>query len=192
MTDAQLNAHLVALLSPRAASDAILGQFPDLRFVQNYDPTQQGRDDTATVYFVKIGHKRYGWKRTRATYVETTPPLPPPAPRGTMQYEEMQILQQQYQFAALVPQDNERPALPTPADVLDAVAGIINSDRFLADLRARGIGVLRITDVRNPSSTDDRDHFEAEPSFDVVFIHERSRVDVEQVVTGYDLNVQRV
>jgi len=192
MTDAQLNVHLMALLSPRATSDPVLSQFGAMKFLQNYDPTQQGRNDTAVVYFVKVGHRRYGWKRARAIYVETIPTPPPPAPIGTMRYEEMQIIEQRYQFAALVPQDNSRPLLPTSADVLDAVAGIINSDRFIAELRARGISVLRITDVRNPYTSNDRDHFEAEPSFDVVFSHQRSRADVEPVVIGYDLNIQRV
>lgn len=192
MTDAELNVHLMAVLSPRATVDPVLSQFTSLKFLQNFDPTQQGRDATAVVYFVKISHKRYGWAKRRDRYVPTEPTPAPPAPLGTMAHEESQIIEQTYQFMTLVPQDNTRPLLPTPSDVLDAVAGIINSDRGMRELRARGVAVLRITDVRNPYLPDDKDHFEASPSFDVVFQHERIRSDVDQVVTAYEAKVQRV
>jgi hypothetical protein len=142
---------------------------------------------------VKLFHRRYGWKQSKGVYVPpTVPPAPPPAALDHMRTEELQILEQHYQFMALVPQNPATPNQPTESDVLDAVAGIINSDSFLAAMQAQGVGILRITDLRNPHYTNDRDRYAADPSFDVVFTHTRSRADIVPRVVAYDAEIVRV
>ena len=193
MTDAQLQALVLAQLELRIPLYPQLASIAGLSVAQNFQPRQAGRQSDPTIYFVKISHKRYGFTGTRNTYVPPTdPPPPPPAPLGSFLHEEVQAYEQRYQFMALVPQRPSDPFALTASDVLDTVAGIIGSDACRAALQAQGVGILRITDVRNPYFTNDQNRFEADPSFDVVFTHTRTLESSVPKVQAYDVNVVRV
>lgn len=193
MTDAELQALIVAQLESRIPLFPQLAGIAGLTVAQNFQPRQAGRQSAPTVYFVKIGHRRYGFTGTRNTYVPPTePPPPPPAALGTFLHEEVQVYEQRYQFMALVPQRPSEPMALTASDVLDTVAGILGSDACRAALQAQGVGIQRITDVRNPYFTTDENRFEADPSFDVVFCHTRTLESIAPKVEAYDLRVTRV
>jgi hypothetical protein len=104
----------------------------------------------------------------------------------------LQVYEQRYQFMALVPQRPADPMALTASDVLDITAGILGSDACRAALQAQGVGILRITDVRNPYFTNEGNRFEADPSFDVVFCHTRTLESIVPKVETYDLRVTRV
>lgn len=193
MTDAQLQALIVAQLGVFIPRYPQLASITGITVAQNFQPVQAGRQSAPAIYFVKVGGKRYGFTGTRDTYVPPTdPPPPPPAALGTFRHEEIQFYEQRYQFMALVPQSPARPMALTASDVLDTVAGIIGSDACRGALRAQGVGILRITDVRNPQFTNDQNRFEADPSFDVVFTHTRTLESVVPKVETYDARIVRV
>jgi hypothetical protein len=57
------------------------------------------------------------------------------------------------------------------ADILNRAAAVLQSDLGLDTLRAAGLGVQRVTTIRNPPLNDDFDEYEAAPTFDCVVTH---------------------
>lgn len=193
MTDAQLQALIVAQLGVFIPQYPQLASIAGLTVAQTFQPRQQGRQSTPTIYFFKVGHRRYGFTGTRDIYVPPTdPPPPPPAALGSFRHEEIQVYEQRYQFMALVPQSPAQPMALTASDVLDTVAGIMGSDGCRGALRAQGVGILRITELRNPYFTNEQNRFEADPSFDVIFTHTRTLESVVPKVETYDVRITRV
>lgn len=188
MTDSALNQFIVAQLDYFMPLDPVLSTLAGLTVATAYQPRQQGAQAAATVYFHKLFDKRLGFPKTQDIFVDPVSP----DPVGTMRHEETQVYETHYQFTALVPQDPSAINRTTASDALNVVAGIIASDAFIARCRAVGLGILRVLDVKNPYFVDDRDRFEASPSFDVVFTHKRVRTTTEAVLVTYDANVGRV
>jgi hypothetical protein len=180
MRDKQLNALIMSQLLP--AIQATTG-LETVALARNFQPTQQGASSGSIVYFVKLFDKRYGWTQRKDTNAEGP---------GDFVHTERQEYETTYQFSALIPQDPAAVDALTESDVLNEVCGIMQSDTILQAFRAQGVGILRVTDVRNPYFTDDRDRFEAGPTFDIVFVHFRERVTTVPAVVAYDANLVRV
>ena len=68
----------------------------------------------------------------------------------------------------------------------------MQSDVFLADLRAQGVGVLRIRDIRNGYTKGDRDEFDPEPTLDAVFTHRDETIEQVRPIESFELNINRV
>ena len=165
MTDNQLLALLITTLQPSVQS-----QWPTVSMLQKNQPTQQGVDTGPRVFFEKLFDKRYGF--TGETFdLDVLPPGTPTWTPITTTYT--QVIETTVQFSALVIQDPTNLALPTASDVAHYVAMLLSTDDILATLTQAGANVMRITQVTNPYFHDDRERFEAHPSFDVVFQHER-------------------
>jgi hypothetical protein len=126
--------------------------------VRSNQPTQQGTPTGSAVYFTKLFDRRYGSPARLDVW-----------DGETFVHTERQVYVSTWQFEATVPQ----PAELSPSDILNIVSGIIQSDGIIAAFRAAGVGVQRVTDVRNPYIVDDRDQFAAVPSFDIVLSHRR-------------------
>jgi len=178
--DKQLNALIMAQLKPlMQATTGLSG----VALARNFQPTQQGATTGPAVYFVKIGDKRYGHVSRRDEY-NTIP--------GDFTHTEGQAYETTYQFSAMVPQLPLSDTSLTESDILNMVSGIMQSDTILQAFRAAGVGIQRVTEVRNPYVIDDRDLFEAEPSFDIVFTHSRETVTTIPAVVTYEANLSRV
>lgn len=180
MRDKQLNALIMAQLKPAMVATSGLA---DVLLTRNYQQTQQGATTGPTVYFVKISDKRYGQTKRKDTY-NTTP--------ADFTHTERQAYETTYQFSAWVPQTPSDVNVLTESDILNAVSGIMQSDTILQAFRAAGVGIQRITEVRNPYVVDDRNRFEAVPSFDIVFTHSRDVVSTIPAVVTYGANLSRV
>ena len=61
----------------------------------------------------------------------------------------------------------------------------MQSDKTRDILNESGVGILRITDVRNPYFQDDRDNFEASPNFDITFVYENIRTNLDPIITDF-------
>jgi hypothetical protein len=149
---------------------------------RSYQQTQQGATIGPYVYFFKIGDRRYGHPARRDEW---------DLDAEVFTHEENQVYESTYQFSAWVPQDPSLTASLTESDVLNVVSSIMQSDGLLLAFRAAGVGVLRVTDVRNPYIVDDRDLFEAVPSFDVVLTHARRLSSETPAVLTYEANIER-
>lgn len=85
----------------------------------------------------------------------------------TQQYETT------FQIMALSTQYPETPNAYTASDIVNAVAYCLQCDSAIETLENQGVGVLRVTDVRNPPFIDDRDRYEFGPSFDFTLTHKQ-------------------
>lgn len=180
MTDKELAALFMAQLLPR------MQEIPELygvALVRNFQPRQQGASKTSAAYFVKLGDRRHGSPKRRDVWNETA---------EQFEHEEIQQYETTYQFSAMVPQDPADVVALTESDILNLISGIMQSDTLLEIFRAAGVGVQRVTEVRNPYVVLDRDRFEALPTFDVVLTHNRIRRDTLPAVVAYDANISRV
>lgn len=175
MNDKQLAALIMAQVLPAMPAG--------VKLARNFQPRQHGASNTPYVYFVKIGDHRHGTPARKDTYVELT---------ADFAHTETQVYETTYQFAAKVPQDPANVTELTESDILNAVSGIIQSDAILSAFQAQGVGILRVTDVRNAYVESDRDQFEAEPSFDVVLTHKRQIASTIPAVVTYEANLSRV
>lgn len=180
MNDKELNALFMAQLLPAMQAQ------PDLygvKLARNFQQTQQGAATGPYVYFVKIGDHRYGHVERREIWDETA---------GAFKHQETQQYETTYQLSAWVPQDSKDVTSLTESDILNIVSGIMQSDALMAAFRGAGAGILRVSEVRNPYIVDDRDRFEAVPSFDLVLTHKRTTVSTIPAVVTYESKFGRV
>jgi hypothetical protein len=180
MTDNQL----IQLFLPIIQAGLIADGFTDVITKQANQPTQQGVNTGPTVYFFKVASKRYGflgrWDKWDSLDSE-------------MVHTESQYYETTFQISTLVRQLPMTPNQYTASDLANEVASIMQSDNTRAILNASGVGILRVTDIANPYFVDDRDQFEASPSFDFVLTSQASRVGVTPVVElPIRLNIQGV
>lgn len=180
MRDKQLNILIVAQLLPRMQA---MAELANVKLARNFQQRQQAASTEPYVYFFKLGDHKHGSPKRKDTL---------DIPSGEFTHAEYQVYETSYQFSAWIPQTPADTTSLTESDILNVVSGIMQSDSFLAAFQAEEVGILRVTDVRNPYIVDDRDQFEAIPSFDVVLTHKRQLVSTLPAVVTYEANVSRV
>lgn len=146
-------------------------------------PTQQGIPTGPTVYFYKLGDHRLGFLRRFDTWDELS---------STMTHTEEQQYETTFQVNALAIQSPLTPNQYTASDLVNDVCFIMQSDDTREILYNNGISILRVTDVTNGYFTDDKDNFEAVPSFDFVLSYIRTKVYPGKVIDHGELNINRV
>lgn len=110
----------------------------------------------------------------------------------TMVHTETQQYETTFQFSALATQNPATPTQYTASDVVNLIASILQSSVTIAALQAHGVGIERITDVRNPYFLDDRDRYEASPSFDVTVTHKQVVVTTTPIVRSTEIQIATV
>lgn len=152
--------------------------------VASYQPTHQGRPGGMTVGFVQIGdEQRAGWPSITERYEEGT---------GDFLHTETQIVLTTFQGWALSPQDPKDISRPTAKDLAAQAAAYLNSAMVRKALKAQQVSIMRITGVRNPWFENDRNQFEASPSFDFQLCWHRSIVSRTPAAKSVELKILRV
>lgn len=180
MLDKQIAALFMAELLPRMQATPELA---GVKLARNYQARQHGANSSPYVYFFKLSDKRYGHTARRDYWNVAA---------SSMDHTEAQHYLSTYQFSAWIPQDPNDPASLTESDILNLVSCIMQSDAILSAFHAAGVGVSRVTDVRNPYVLDERDQFAATPSFDVVLSHQRTQTSTTPAVEIIEINTGRV
>lgn len=152
------------------------------KVVQKNPPVQEGTAYAPTIYFEKLFDNAYGWPEVNYSHNDPVPPNT----HGTFTTREDQWTETTIQVSALVLQDVTNLSLPTASDVVNYMKLYMNSRQTIAAYQAVGVGVLRVSQIRNPYFEDDRAGFEASPSFDIVLQHKRS---ISFTVDGTDIVV---
>lgn len=179
MTDNEL----IRLFLPIIKAGLVDDGFTNVTVVQSYQPTQQGANSGPTIYFYKLGDHRYGWRRATDEWDEEN---------SRMVHTEIQFYETSFQVSSLVTQRPQVPLSYTASDLVNEVAAILQSDKTIVTLNNSDVGILRVTEVRNPYFTDDRDQYEASPSFDFVLTHKQTRVSYSPVIESVEYNFNRV
>lgn len=179
MNDNQLFAAIIPIIAAGLTACGLSG----IAIKQAFQPTQQGANTVPTCYLQKLPDRRYGSPQRRDTF----DPL-----EQEFAHTETQFYETTFQVNALATQNPSNLASVTPTDILRAASYALQCDAGILALKQAGLGVLRITDIRNLQINDDRDRFESSPSFDFTLTHQQVIVSTVPLVVSSELNVKRV
>ena len=173
---------LIQLFLPSIQNGLIADGFANVVVQQANQPTQQGIPTAPTVYFYKTNTKRYGFLGRQDIWDPNT---------SKMVHHETQYYETTFRIQSLVLQNVKSPSY-TSADLANEVSSILQSDNTVTALNAQNVGILRITDIVNPYFTDDRDNFEALPSFDFTLLYLNDRLSTNPIVDTYQYDIYPV
>jgi hypothetical protein len=179
MTDNEL----IRLFLPIINANLTNFGYTDVTVKQSQQPTIQGANSNPAVFFYKLYDKRYGFLRRDDVW---------DADASTMTHTESQMYETTFQVVAMVMQNPLTPYQYTASDLVNEVAAIMQSDSTRKSLSDANVGVLRVTEVRNPYFKDDYDKFEAFPSFDFTLTYRRTRVTTDPVINSTEFGIYRV
>jgi len=165
---------LIQTFLPIINSNLITDGYTTVSVKQANQPTMQGINTNPTVYFYKVHSNRYGFLGRNDAWDSVS---------STMIHSESQYFESTWQFQALYLQNPSTPDQFTASDLIQEISDILQSDSTRTTLNNSNIGILRITDIVNPYFVDDRDNYEAIPSFDIVFQYQNIRTSVDPSFT---------
>lgn len=132
--------------------------------IQLQQPTQQARTDAGAVYFSVLHDDLYGWPGAKLEYNSV---------KDNFTQTETQHTILNLQVSVLLPQIPEESTM-TPKDLAKILAARINSRNYRRLMQADKYLAMRITSIRQPWQENDREQFEAMPSFDVQLAYDYS------------------
>lgn len=140
---------------------------------QAYQPTNQGIPEQPALYVFKIGNdRRIGHPERKDEWVPADPSAVPPV-LAHEKHTETTWYESDFQISATSIKNPKDTAPLTAGDLANLAAGIMQGNAAMDGLRARGIGILRVREVRNTPFIDDKARFETNPSFDFTLTHEQ-------------------
>lgn len=110
----------------------------------------------------------------------------------TMVHTETQQYESTFQISVLATQNPATPSQYTASDICNLCASILQSSTAIETFEAQGVGIERVTEVRNPYFLDDREQFEASPSFDFTLTHRQIVVSTIPIAQSIDLEMYTV
>lgn len=175
MTDNELWMILIGILEPAFAGEA--------EVLQAYQPTQQGVTQGPALYLAKLFDARVGHVQRSDQWDEAA---------KKMIHTERVVIETTFQVTGFAVQDPDDLTRPTASDLTRRAAALMQASTTLETLRGHGLGILRITQVRNPYILNDRERFEASPSFDFVLTRTETTTTETPFVESYDAAVYPV
>jgi hypothetical protein len=160
--------------------DALMAQSISANVRQSNQPRQQGTPTQNTVLIQKIYNKRYGFLSRSDVWDDVN---------EVIVHTEKQWIEATYQISTLAIQDPNDSTLLTASGLANLVAQIMQTDSTLAALRAQNVGIYRVIDIRNPFFTDDKERFEASPSFDFTVTYEQVYISETPVLQSTEFNI---
>lgn len=155
----------------------------DVSVKQAYQTLPVGPDYAKTLYVSKISELRDGFVIRSDTYDLDT---------DDFIHTETQIVESVIQFNGWVIVEADNFDGITAADLTNYAAEILNSDTARKQLLDANASILRISNIRVPYFLDDRDRFEASPSFDVSVMHSNTRLSTTPPVNTINSGLYRI
>jgi hypothetical protein len=174
--DVELRTALLAQLARYGVDDAT-------EVVQANQPTSQGAPSGPAILFAKLFDGMVGWPQRKDVYNAET---------GLFDHVESQQVATTYQFSALARVASDDLTSPSAADLLGAAGAALRSDTMMAALRGKGVGVLRVGEIRNTPVQNEQGEYESNPSFDVVLTHRVAYVETVPALAAREVNIQRI
>jgi hypothetical protein len=153
------------------------------RVARSFQPRHQAAPSGPTVFLFKVGpDKRHGSPQEKDLWDDVA---------QVMNHTVSQQYETTLQASVLVDESTD-PAALTPSDALSIVCDMIQTDEGRTVLQAAGVGILRVTEIRNTYDVNDRGQYAANPSFDFVLTYRRERTSSAPYVVSVDRSVNRV
>ena len=166
-------------LEPTYGIPLVNGQ-PGVPVLQNFQPTQQGTPLAPSAFLHKVGDKRFGFVYREDIWDEVN---------SVEVHTEVQQYITTFQLSTLAIQNPSNISAPTASDLANIFAAIVQGSSFIATLEAQGIGILHVTNVRNPYFIDDKGRYEAAPSFDFEITHKQIVTSQVPVLESYEIDI---
>lgn len=176
---------------------------------QSYQPTRQGANTAPTCYLNKVSDQRIGSAHWNDTWQsgdlatendlfittesgETIGIDGNVGTVGSMIHTETQQYLTTFQLSSLAAQDPENVDSLTASDILNYASAVLQSMNFIAYMQTQGVGIIKVKDIRNPYFIDDRNRFEANPSFDFVLSHKQVIITTTPIISSEEFQILRV
>jgi hypothetical protein len=151
-----------------------------VQVVTTYQPTEQGRTDGETLYFFQLPTGgNYGWQGRSVEWDDQA---------QTLERTEAQSIREGFQMMAL----NDTGTGVAPVDLMNTAKLLVGSEAFREALAVHKVGIERITAVRTPDFSNDRDRFEQSPSFDFTLTHTTAIIQQARYIERAEFNATRV
>ena len=129
---------------------------------QSFQPTSQGAEANQQLAMELIIDRKIGWPQRKEIWNDAN---------QDFDHRELRQMESDFQMSALVLEDPQQPQLPTARDILVDVSTFLESTEFIEMLEEQDMGILRVTEIRNPKFENDQSDFQASPSFDFTLTH---------------------
>lgn len=171
---------LIALVGNAIIAGEAVAGIAGYPLKQAFQPTNQGVNKVPTLYFQKIADKLLGLPFQGDIWNSDS---------GVMDHTQIQQYETTFQLSALATQDPNNVSAYTASDIVNLAASILQSNTTIAILEAQNVGILKISNVRNPYFKDDKGRFEASPSLDFTLTHKQIIMSVSPVIdiTEFDI-----
>lgn len=175
---------LVALFAGMLETALAAENAASVNVIQAAQPTQQSREESGEgVYFQTLFTKRYGSPSVVRTYNSTT---------GVFDVTESQQVIATIQISVFYPVDVNDTSRLSANDLAEQLAMRLQSQTNIAAFHAAGVGIMRITDVRNPTFDNEQDQQEFVPNFDMQLSYIRTITSTVQRVVELTGEVHKV
>jgi hypothetical protein len=154
-----------------------------IKIRQSYQPTQTGTEKNPVLTFFKVSDYRYGWPKKFSYWDEDL---------LEMKHLERQVYETKFQISCLSAQDPTNINSLTSSDIANTASAIMQSDATISELVNNEIGIIRVSEIRNPNFSDDRDQFEFSPSFDFTLRHIQERIVSVPDITLIEQRIYKV
>lgn len=158
MNDNALYNLILQVLNVQLADVGLTG----LVIAKSNQDTREGVEATTGAYLTKLYDKRDGFPREDYVWdsidnVET--------------WTQSQVYHSTFQLTALAIQTPGNTTQLTASDTANLLCALLQNPISMAMFQAQGVGILAVTDVRNPYFVDDLDRYEASANFDFTIVH---------------------
>lgn len=157
--------------------------YPDIEVSAKQQPTQQGvvAVQKRAIYLEEIHDHRYGFP-TETHYTDGN---------GNLVEVTTQVVEKTFQVSAFAIHNPKEAASSRlmAIDLAHLAAGLLQRPQWARDMSRLGIGVLRVTTVRNPYIKNDMDRQQALPSFDIIFTFTRKLQTPANVLSGAEARI---
>jgi hypothetical protein len=130
--------------------------------ISAYQSRQEGAEINNAIYFHKINESLVGYPSNNDIVDTIT---------GDLIKQQSQWYESVFQISALVALDPLNINAFTASDLIRAVSFILQNSASINYLFGNGVGIYKITEIRNPYFTNEYGRYQASPSFDITFTH---------------------
>jgi len=141
-------------------------------------PRQQGQAENPMAFYNIIGTKNYGWQSRKDEFNDGD---------DDFDHTERQWKERTVQIGVEITENPADDTLSTATDVVNCINMGFGSEKIFLSLKSQGVGIIRITDVREPYIQDEHDRYTMQPNFDCVFSYlltKQSKVEKLEAIEG--------
>lgn len=150
---------------------------------QQYQPRQGGIETQDTLYLTKIMAPRYGFPSRKDAYNQDT---------DNFTHTETIWRTPTYQVNGYALQNPKTINQLTASDITEMAADVMQTSATRLSLLEQGVGIIRITDVRENYFVNERNRYQQSPSFDFVLSYQKTITTTVDPVTTQCINSKPV